>query len=131
MKAKIKVYEICRMMHVIFSSFKFYLVWKIFRLRAPGRHLFFPRIFELLKSVHSIKRHDKKTKMHKYPANFINFNYSNNFDLVPLPLPSRYRSVTVPLPFLVLIKHRYLTVTSPLPYRYGPLLTVTDVTDRY
>jgi hypothetical protein len=44
-----------------------------------------------------------------------------------------YRPVTVPLPFLGLIKHRYLTVTLPLPYRYltvtdryGPLLTVTD-----
>jgi hypothetical protein len=41
-----------------------------------------------------------------------------------------YRPVTVPLPFLGLIKHRYLTVTLPLPYRYLtvtlPLLTVTD-----
>ena len=49
--------------------------------------------------------------------------YSNNFDLVPLPLPSRYRPVTVPLPsryrFWVLLN----TVTSPLPHRY---LTVTD-----
>jgi hypothetical protein len=43
----------------------------------------------------------------------------------------RYRPVTVPLPFLGLIKHRYLTVTD----RYGPLLTVTlpllTVTHRY
>jgi hypothetical protein len=43
-----------------------------------------------------------------------------------------YRPVTVPLPFLGLTKHRYLTVTLPLPYRY---LTVTlplrTVTDRY
>jgi hypothetical protein len=35
----------------------------------------------------------------------------------------RYRPVTVPLQFLGLVKHRYLTVTLPLPYRY---LTVTD-----
>jgi hypothetical protein len=39
-----------------------------------------------------------------------NFRYSKNYDFVPLPLP-----------FLGLIKHRYLTVTD----RYGPLLTVT------
>jgi hypothetical protein len=46
----------------------------------------------------------------------------------------RYRPVTVPLPFLGLVKHRYLTVTLPLwtyplrtvTDRYGPLLTVTD-----
>ena len=57
---------------------------------------------------------------------------------VTVPLPSRYRSVTVPLPFLGLIKHRYLTVTSPLPHRYltvthrySPLLTLLTVTDRY
>jgi len=43
----------------------------------------------------------------------------------------RYRPVTVPLQFLGLIKHRYLTVTSPLPYRYLPLLTLLIVTHLY
>ncbi len=33
------------------------------------------------------------------------FLYSNNYDFVPLP-------------FLGLIKHRYLIVTVPLPHRY-------------
>ena len=28
-----------------------------------------------------------------------NFFYSKNYDFVPLPLPSRYRPITVPLPF--------------------------------
>jgi len=67
-----------------------------------------------------------------------NFYYSNNYDFVPLPLPSHYRPVTVPLPsryrFWVLLN----TVTSSLPYRYltvtdryWPLLTLPTVTHRY
>jgi hypothetical protein len=52
-----------------------------------------------------------------------------------MSLRYRYRPVTVPLPFLGLIKHRYLTVTSPLPHRYLtvtlPLRTVTDRYNRY
>ncbi len=64
---------------------------------------------------------------------------------VKIMISSRYSyrpvTLTVPLPFLGLIKHRYLTVTLPLltvTDRYWPLLTVTDrfwplltVTDRY
>jgi len=43
----------------------------------------------------------------------------------------RYRPVTVPLPSRYRFWVSLNTVTSPLPYRYGPLLTVTGVTDRY
>jgi hypothetical protein len=51
--------------------------------------------------------------------NFNKKNYSKNYDLVPLPLPSRYR-------FWACVTDRYRissNVTLPLPYRY---LTVTD-----
>ena len=31
--------------------------------------------------------------------------YSKNYDFVPLPLPSRYRPITVPLPFFASVTH--------------------------
>jgi hypothetical protein len=54
---------------------------------------------------------DEKTRV-----NFINidknYDYCKNYDFVPLPLPSRYRPVTVPLPFLASVTH------SPSPFHH-------------
>ena len=60
--------------------------------------------------------------------------YSNNYDFVPLPLPSRYRPVTVPLQFLGLRYPRLSCVTdrdTSVTERYKRYRTFQNVTERY
>ena len=52
--------------------------------------------------------------------------YSRNYDFETFPLPFRYHLVTVFEP----IYKPLLIVTTPLPYRSGSSLTVTDLISR-
>jgi hypothetical protein len=62
-----------------------------------------------------------------------NLMYCKNYDFVPLPLPSRYRPVTVPLPFLASVTHSpspFHHRDTPVPHRPSPSLPSLTVLHR-
>jgi len=116
--------------YLIFRGFEFFLTFSlIIKFKTLKIWFYYKRWFLLtnypifwLKNL----RWRNFTKFNwfklRYHLGLINglLNYSASIDFVTLPLPSRYRPVTIPLPFLANVTHRL----SPLPLRFSPSMTV-------